>query len=407
MRVMVVLCLGLAVAGAEWVSIGPDGGYVQALAVDPARPQTLFAASYDYPDSARLFRSDAAGNGWEFVGVIPYTSVSALRADPRDSMFLYAPARGDLLFRTSDRGRTWRQLTLPGYASTVEPDPHSALRLYAGGYYYYNGAYRAALYVSSDRGLTWAVSMPRPDTVFYAYACAADPTAAGRVYLGSNSGYLHVTTDAGMTWQPANAGIPSNASLQGLSVNRDGSAVLAATSAGIYRSTDDGTSWSLSGGGVASAMSAEFSPGDASRAWALGRADSMRVFASTDGGANWERPVPGYVTSKVAGLVPDPGAGTSAYLSTQTGIYRSTNMGADWQAAHTGLRIAKISTITAGPWWTGRAYLEVSENGVFKTTDRGTNWVRCADFLSCGNICGIGVDFGTDVDVLYALEGSG
>jgi photosystem II stability/assembly factor-like uncharacterized protein len=401
------LFLGLAVAGAEWVSIGPDGGHVQALAVDPARPQTLFAAIYDYPDNARLFRSDAAGNGWTLVGRIPYSSVSRLCVDPHDSTFLYASPRTNILFRSSDRGRTWTQLSVPGYASAFEPDPCVAGRLYAGGYYYSGSEYHAALYVSTDRGSSWSVSMPRPDTVFYAYACAADPTAAGRVYLGSNNGYLHVTTDAGATWQLANSGIPSTASMQRLSVNRDGSAVLAATSAGIYRSTDDGATWSLAGGGVAAAMSAEFSPGDASRAWALGRADSMRVFVSTDAGANWEQPVPGYVTSKVANLVPDPGAGTSAYLSTQTGIYRSSDMGNNWNTAHTGLRIAKISTISTGPWGTGRAYLEVSENGVFKTSDYGRTWTRCADFLSCGNICGIGVEFGTDVDVLYALEGSG
>jgi hypothetical protein len=52
-------------------------------------------------------------------------------------------------------------------------------------------------------------------------------------------------------------------------------------------------------------------------------------------------------------------------------------------------------------------YLEVAGVGVYKSLDAGQTWEKCADFLSCGNICGIGLAEGEDGDLLYALEGAG
>ncbi len=402
-----LLAVWVGVAQAAWISVGPDGGYVQAFGVDPQAHEHLYAACYDYPENSRLFRSTDAGASWALLGTIPYPSVTALAVDPFDARFIYVAARGSGLYRSDDGGASWRMYSLPGQANAFDWSTGVAGRIVAGGYYLSGGSYRAALFVSTDRGATWSVSMPRPDTVFYAYACAADPSRPGTVYLGSSSGYLHLTTNGGSTWTLVNSGLPSTATTMSLAVNSDGSAVLAGTSAGIYRSTNQGASWTLGTGSPGSVTSVTFSPADARYAWTLGRTDSMRVMVSTDAGSRWTVPVPGFVTLKTATLVPDPATPTCAYLGTQTGVFRSTDMGAIWNPAHTGLRIAKISTIAAGPWNSERAYLEVSENGVFKTLNRGSNWTRCNDFLSCGNICGIGVLTESGGDVLYALEGSG
>jgi photosystem II stability/assembly factor-like uncharacterized protein len=407
MRTLSFLLLCISAAGAAWISIGPDGGYIQALGIDPQQRQTLYAACYDYPENARLFRSADAGLSWALVGQLPYYSASFLAVDPFDPDIIYASARSNMLYRSDDGGAHWMTWSMPGYASAIDLDQSTPGLLFAGGYYLYSSSYRAALYVSTDHGSTWSVSMPRPDTIFTGSACAVDPSETDVVYLGCSYGYLYRTTDAGLSWTLANSGIPTATAISGLAVNRDGSVVLAATSAGIYRSTDDGSTWYLASGSPTSVQSIRFSPSSADTAWVIGRADSIRVYISCDAGETWQRPVPGYTTTKVAYLTPDPASAATAYLNTQTGIFRSTDMGGNWSPAHTGLRIAKISTISAGPWNTGRAYLEVTENGVFKTEDRGREWTRCNDFLSCGNICGIGVQPGSPTDIMYALEGSG
>jgi len=407
MRVFLVLNLCAAAAMAEWVPVGPDGGYIQAFAVNPQQANELFAVSYDYPDNARLFSSTDAGASWTLTGRLPYYSIGWLAVDPFDADRLYANARSNAIYCSDDGGANWTSHSLPGYAQAIEPDPQAEGKLYGGGYYYYNSNYRAALYVSTDYGSSWSVAMPQPESVNYCYSCAADPVHSGTVYIGASRGFIYRTTDSGASWTLANSGIPATASVQGLTVNADGSAVLASTSSGIFRSTDSGGTWTLTTGSPTSATLVRFSPGDKERAWTLGRVDSIRVHVSTDGGATWIRPTPGYTTAKTASLVPDPVTGSQAYLNTQTGIFRSTDMGGNWNEAHTGLRLARISTISTGPENSGRVYLEVSENGVYKSSDRGTNWTRTNDFLSCGNICGIGVVFDTYTDILYALEGSG
>ncbi len=407
MTKQLLLAVWVGAAQAAWVSIGPDGGYVQAFAIDPQAHDNLYAACYDYPENSRLFRSTDGGATWSLLGRIPYPSITALAVDPFDARFIYAAARGTGLYRSDNGGVSWQMYSLPGYANAFDWNTGVAGQVIAAGYCLYGGSYRAALYLSTDRGATWTVSMPRPDTVFYAYACAADPARAGTFYLGSNSSYLYRTTNRGSTWNLVNSGLPSAATIVSLAVNSDGSTVLAGTSAGIFRSTDQGASWSLGSGSPSSVMNMAFCRALARHAWALGRVDSMRVYVTTDAGVSWSAPVPGFVTLKTATLVPDPESPACAYVGTQTGVFRSTDMGANWNPAHTGLRIARISTITAGPWDSERAYLEVSENGVFKTTNRGTSWTRCNDFLSCGNICGIGVLTEPGGDVLYALEGSG
>jgi photosystem II stability/assembly factor-like uncharacterized protein len=405
MRALILILACLSAVRGAWISIGPDGDYVQALAIDPRQPDTVYAALYGSPANSRLFRSTEAGAGWGLAGLLPYPQVRCVTVDPFIGSVLYARLES-VLCRSTDAGATWAEFNAPGFMLGFVPDPRVEGRLYAHGETQHGGYYVAALFVSTNRGETWSVSMPNPDTPYVAYECAADPSRAGRVYIGGTEGHLQVTTDAGATWMPANSGIPRNAAVSGLSVSRDGSAVIAATNWGVYHSTDNGATWALAGGLAAPIITVRFSPADANRAWALGWGDSMRVFVSTDKGATWQRPTPGYATTNKVVLFPDPGTGATAWLSTPGGIYRSTDMGSTWHTAHAGLRTSSITTIAAVPR-SERMYVGALRAGVFKTSDLGASWARCNDFLSCGSVCGIGVQPDRYSDILYALEGAG
>lgn len=408
-RTTIILTLGLAAAAAPaaWQSVGPDGGYILAMAIDPRDARQLYASPYDYPDSARLFLSTDAGASWTNQGRVPDAYLTSLAVDPLDHDRIYASGRGDVIHRTTDRGLNWVSTILPGYGVALAADPLAAGRLYVSGLYIHGGNFRAAAYISTNHGASWSVAMPCPDTVGYAYAVAADPVAAGTVYLGASGAQLFKSTDGGASWQRASSGIPSGSSVMGVSVSPgDNRIVLAATTDGFYRTTDGGASWQAVGA-VSGAVSVEFSPVDGSLAYAVGRSDSLRVWVSTDAGETWNLPSPGYVTLKTASLHPDPAAAATAWMSSQTGIYRSTDTACNWSEAHTGLRITRISCISPSPANGRRLYLEVHENGIFRTESAGDSWTRCSDFLACGNICGIGVAPGTDLDVLYALEGAG
>ncbi|MFO7638399.1 MAG: hypothetical protein R6X14_03715 [bacterium] len=392
---------------AAWESVGPDGGYIMAMAIDPREPARVCAVPYDYPDSARLLASTDAGGSWNELGRLPDTYVMVLAIDPGDHERLYAIGRGNLLHRSTDGGRNWASSSLPGYGMALAVDPLAGGRLYVSGYYYHGGAYRAAAYVSNDHGASWTVSMPQPDTTGYGYAVAADPVDAGAVYLGAGSSQLYKSTDAGESWRRASDGLPAGSSVQSLSVNPvDNRVLLAATSSGFYRTADGGGRWTLTGS-FDRTQSVAFSPVGGAVAYGLVWTDAMRVCVSTDGGVSWVVPSPGYVVLKSAVLHADPGAAATVWVNTQTGIYRSTDAGSNWHPAHAGLRITRISCVSPSPVDGRRLYLEVHENGIFRTESAGDSWTRCSDFLACGNICGIGVAPGGGQDVLYALEGAG
>jgi len=86
---MFALLVLTSVSYADWVPIGPDGGNIVALALDPQQPATLYALPYEYPDDPRVFKTTTGGSVWTSVGLLPDYSVSMLLVDPHDSDYLY------------------------------------------------------------------------------------------------------------------------------------------------------------------------------------------------------------------------------------------------------------------------------------------------------------------------------
>ncbi|MBM3323370.1 hypothetical protein FJY69_07835 [candidate division WOR-3 bacterium] len=408
MRVMMLMLVMMSRFNGAWVSIGPDGGNIQALAIDPQGSATLYAIPYESPDlpNPRVFTSSDGGTTWSLVGRLACSAATSVEVDPHERAILYSFVRGSQwLWRSTNSGATWSAAALPGTGALPESDPLAPGRVYVAGYYR-AGNRRAALFISTDYGLTWSVSTPDAASGT-ADACAADPVNSGTVYLGCTSGRVYRSTDAGGTWSLRNSGLPPEASIQALSVNSGNpSIVLAATAWGSYRSTDAGTNWAP----VASLLlplRIEFSPAIPSVAFAVGYTDSAQFFVSSDFGASWSVPPPGIRLDITSCLVADPESGDVAYVTSRSGVYKTLSRGASWQTAHGGMRIARIATIAVSPENGERVYVECAENGVFRSSDGGGSWVRCGDFLSCGQICGIGVAPVAHTDILYALEGKG
>src|SRR5262249_19316819 len=66
-----------------WTSVGPEGGSVQALAVDPQNPGTLYTST-----SFNVYRSTDGAVSWANIGV--KARVGSLVIDPRNSGTIYA-----------------------------------------------------------------------------------------------------------------------------------------------------------------------------------------------------------------------------------------------------------------------------------------------------------------------------
>ena len=106
----VLYCCLSAPAYAGWTSIGPYGGNVTSLAIDPVTPTTLYAGT-----GSGVFKSTNGGASWVAAssGMIS-TSVSKLAIDPMTPTTLYAGANGNFVYKSTNGGVSWTMSVLDG-----------------------------------------------------------------------------------------------------------------------------------------------------------------------------------------------------------------------------------------------------------------------------------------------------
>jgi photosystem II stability/assembly factor-like uncharacterized protein len=150
-------------AGAKvWTRLGPKGGPVTALAIDPQNPGTVYAVT-----DAGLFKSADEGADWSAVNPGPPCCILALVIHPQDPNTLYAVTRLDgRVLKSTDGGTNWSPM-------------NSGLPVDDGGNY----------------GVT---------------SLAIDPQNPTTVYTGSAliGGGVFKTTNGGESWIPASSGLP-------------------------------------------------------------------------------------------------------------------------------------------------------------------------------------------------------
>jgi photosystem II stability/assembly factor-like uncharacterized protein len=128
--------------GATWSGTGLSVS-VNLLAIDPANPTTLYAATggSGLGDFRGLFKSTDGGASWLPInnGVAGLfdarASITALVIDPHNSNILYAGTSGGGVFKSSDGGANWSRLN-DGLANldvrVLAIAPGSPHALYAG-----------------------------------------------------------------------------------------------------------------------------------------------------------------------------------------------------------------------------------------------------------------------------------
>ena len=194
--------------GEAWaVELALSGSGAQCLAVDPADPDTVFVGLRE--DGVR--RSVDAGRSWiDFE--LPEPGVFSLAVSAADGA-VYAGTEPSRLFRSDDRGESWRELEalleLPSrpnwsfpprpwtsHVRWIAPSPYDPGLLLVG-------IELGGLMRSTDGGQSWQDHRPgaQPDV----HSLAWHPHTAGRAYEAGGGGAAF-STDAGETWQPADEG---------------------------------------------------------------------------------------------------------------------------------------------------------------------------------------------------------
>jgi hypothetical protein len=170
-------------------------------------------------------------------------------------------------------------------------------------------------------------------------AIAPDPTDANVIYLGSSSGGVWKSTDAGANWTPLTDNQPT---LFTGSLTIDPSNHLT-----VYAGTGD---WSTAPG--------------------------MGVLKSTNGGSTWSLLAQSTFTGQsISDLAIDPTNTSVLYAAASNGVWKSTNGAASWTRVlspgggffNVVMDSTNSQTLYASSSQTG---------GVWKTTNGGTNWTQ-------------------------------
>ena len=415
---------------------GPDGGSAQAIALSPGFEFDRLVYAGGGRDFGRgswagwgIFRSDDAGRTWDTRSGPTNGAVLDFGFSPTwaaDGVALAGLWQG--LWRTTDAGGTWTQLTSletggPSMISAVAVSPSFAAdhTMLAGGSY-------GSLWRSTDSGAAWSLVASTSSVRRIAYH-GTDRTIA----LAGAADGLWRTTDGGATWGK----ITESTTIFDVAFQPKQATAYVTYSDHVWRSTDGGATWSQFGGlsapfldqlavspdgqgifvtlgstlyrydpdlGAFKALPISLagryiqrlaiSPNYAAdRTLLAGTLDG--VWISTDGGSSFTRSR-GFVPLTVTKMSADPSFSTSGELFTATemGVWRRT--GGAWQPANNGLGgvlAFSISDVAVSPNYPVDGTVFASQvssvsigASLFKSTDRGTTWVRKMNTAYIGQV---------------------
>ncbi|MGA9997818.1 MAG: hypothetical protein WBP93_20550 [Pyrinomonadaceae bacterium] len=254
--------------GKSWTHLGlRDGQQIAQIAVDPRDANRLFVAVAGHPygpnEERGIFRSTDGGKSFEKVLYKDENTGGAdVQIDPTSPNTVYASlwearqgpwengawnGTGGGIFKSTDGGKTWNQLTkgLPDgiVQANIAIAPSSPKRLFAA----VASMTGANLYASDDGGESWSVATtdPRPairigggDLPVLRF----DPKNADVIY--SASIVCWKSTDGGKTWTGIR-GAPGGDDYQNVWINPDNTdIILLGSDQGAIITVNGGKSWS-------------------------------------------------------------------------------------------------------------------------------------------------------------------
>jgi photosystem II stability/assembly factor-like uncharacterized protein len=199
--------------------LNEDTGCID-LAIDPADPNTLYAATYQRRRAAfgfngggphsGLYKSTDGGETWKKLtnglptGDIGRIGVDVYRKDPRIVYCIVETKNGSIsgtnngsIFRSEDKGETWTKMSdtnpRPMYYSQIRIDPNNDKILWVLG---------ASMYISRDGGKTFSTGLV--NRIHGDYHDVWINPADSNHTLAASDGGIHWSYDAGRTWDFVN-----------------------------------------------------------------------------------------------------------------------------------------------------------------------------------------------------------
>ncbi len=248
--------------GTSWAAVntGLTSTYVNAFAVSGTN---LFAGT-----SHRVFLSTDNGASWTSSGLA--ANVYALAVSGTN---LFAGTGGNGVYLSTDNGTSWTQIN-NGLASIFV----NALAAH-GADLFAATAGASGVFLSTNKGTSWTAANTGLMTT-YVNAFAVSGT---NLFAGTLLGGVYLSTNNGTSWTAVNNGVLASSDVKAFAVSPNGTGdtnLFAGTQLdGVFLSTNNGTSWTAVNNGLTStSVNALVVSG-------------TNLFAGTEGGGVWRRPL--------------------------------------------------------------------------------------------------------------------
>lgn len=400
---LVATALAVAVcvpAVAQWRSVGPDGGGITTLVVDPERSSTLYAGT-----ASGVFKSIDGGRTWSSAGLAKQ-EVTALAASGGPARALYAATASDSVrsngvFRSDDGGASWTParagLEEPEYPSgdrflrilSLAVDPRDPSTVWAGT------RTVGSLLVSVDRGESWREVKRFEDDV---RSIVVDPADSRTIYVGVHCRMdmlnqfcgvvgrgVFCSRDGGASWSQL-LDLIGNGVRRLVLVPSEPRTLLVVEKQRVLISSDRGESWSALAPipSLNELVDLAIDPTDLNRMVVATHGNGL--FRSEDAGATWARVEPALACAESAmdgryleatTLLFDRQNPSRMWVGTEEdGVFASQDAGRSWSASSRGLSATEVSSLLAAPSKPLALWVATHGNGVLRTADGGVSWTE-------------------------------
>lgn len=316
--------------------------------------------------------------------------ISALAVDPSNAAHVLAGAANGGVWESFNRGASWAprtdfQRTLAVGALAFDPSTPSTVYcgLGEGDWWSWLGV---GVLRSTNGGTTWATLCTAPFVGDGFYSLVVDPSNRMRLFAGTRGG-LWVSTDGGVTWT-------RRRTQRTWSIARRGNEVLAACADGLFRSTNNGNTWNAVALPGAPAgfqrLSVAIAPSDATIAYAWGSSGTAGFLWRRAGGTWTAVGVPPGAAFNQAWydwyVAVAPDQANQVYCGA-IDIHRGTLAGGAWTWVNLSSKTSGGNSIHPDQhsiaFEPGRPATVYAGNdgGVFRSDDRGINWIHCNNGL--------------------------
>ncbi len=406
-----------APAYSDWQVVGPSGGDVRVVAIDPKDKNKLYMSTLD----GQIHTSVDGGNSWRLLVNLnkPELILDQLFVDARDSRIIYTSGHRHKapggFFRSTDGGATWKEAkelkdesihsmsqsvadpniiivgtthgvwmsknsggdwdkisstTMPVNVDALAMDPRNTSTMYAGTWW------RA--YKTTDAGKNWRLIKDGMIDDSDVFAVNLDPKNPEHIIASACSG-IYESQNGGEKWTKIQ-GIPSQ-SRRTRDIMQHPSmpgTIFAGTTEGFWMSSNGGKSWALTTQRNLEINSIAVHPDDPNRVY-IGT-NNFGLMVSTDGGRNFAQ-TNGNFTSRFTYLVtPDvqqPNRLYAATHNTATGggfFFISNDSGRTWQQGRNlDINRVRVLTLKQDPINPNNLFLGTNL-GIYRSVDRGNSW---------------------------------